>query len=308
MWRGTHNHRVKSGISVIAGQVGEPSSAADHEGTSGMCPGLTSQRRQTLAQVTNQRATSRAASLFPPPPPPFLPLPCGKIKIKKKKEEKKKLSWHTHLKLGGHSLPSPNWCPTLHGHRDACPKSWAFLLNLSLRQLTLPVCAPHRAPGGEKLPGHQHTRVIHWKAKSFFLDADQNKFASAVRLGSVCCFAQLSQSLHANFPPPLFLGRHSQSHSFRWTNMTRHWRENSQLKINTSSNILFTFPVSLFIPKYPVGAGARWLTLMLLKFSHAYLVAAYGNLTLCGFLGGILAWATCFSCLQRASCLAFRQS
>lgn len=86
------------------------------------------------------------------------------------------------------------------------------------------------------------------------------------------------------FPP--FLGRHSQSHSFRWTNTTRHWRENSQLKINTSSNILFTFPVSLLIPKYPVGAGARWLTLMLLKFSHAYLVAAYGNLTLCGFFGG----------------------
>lgn len=76
---------------------------------------------------------------------------------------------------------------------------------------------------------------------------------------AVCGFAQLSQSLHANFFHP-FLGRHSQSHSFRWTNMTRHWREKSQLKINTSSNTLFTFPVSLFIPKYPVGAGARWLT------------------------------------------------
>lgn len=83
-----------------------------------------------------------------------------------------------------------------------------------------------------------------------------------------------------------FWGRHSQSHSFRWTNMTRHQRGKSQLKINTSSNTLFTFPVSLFIPKYPVGAGARWLTRTLFKFSHAYLGAAYGDLTLYGLEGG----------------------
>lgn len=81
----------------------------------------------------------------------------NKNKKKEKRRRKKKLSWHTHLKIGGHSLPSPNWCPTLHGHRDACPRSWAFLLNLSLRQLTLPVCATQSPRGWETAWPSAHT-------------------------------------------------------------------------------------------------------------------------------------------------------
>ena len=66
MRRDTHNHRVKNGISVIAGQAGDLPVQRTVRAASGMCLGLASQMRQTLAQVTNQRATSRAASLFPP--------------------------------------------------------------------------------------------------------------------------------------------------------------------------------------------------------------------------------------------------
>lgn len=153
---------------------------------------------------------------------------------------------------------------------------------------------------GEKPPAIP-TRVRHWEAEAFFWMQTRINLPQLLHQAE-CGFAQLSQSFHANFFHP-FLGRHSQSHSFRWTNMTRHWREKSQLKINTSSNTLFTFLVSFFIPKYPVGAGARWLTRMLLRFSHAYLVVTYGNLTLCG-LGGVLVWATCFCCWQPGSCCA----
>lgn len=123
---------------------------------------------------------------------------------------------------------------------------------------------------GEKPPAIL-TRVRHWEAEAFFWMRTRINLPQLLHEAE-CGFAQLSQSLHTNFFQP-FLGRQSQSHSFRWTNMARHWRDKSQLKINTSSNTLFTFPVSLFIPKYPVGAGARWLARKLLKFSHTYLVA-----------------------------------
>lgn len=140
----------------------------------------------------------------------------------------------------------------------------AALWNLSPRQLILLV-------QGWEASCHSYIRVRHWEAEAFFWMQTRINLPQLLHEAE-CGFAQLSQSLHANFFH-LFLGRHSQSHSFRWTNMARHWREKSQLKINTSSNTLFTFPVSLFIPKYPVGTGARWLTFMLLKFSHTYLIA-----------------------------------